>query len=336
MADHTFLFHGADSFASRNALTRWEQAFAKKHDALSITRIEADDGDLDRVMRSIASAAAVQGLFGEARLVVVKRLLARDTGNTTATAKAASALLDSLFAHVDPTLTLVFWEERRVAETNAVVRCLQHNQTPAAIKEFSVATADRLLQEAEKSLAQQEMQLEPPARRRLVEVLIEREKVQRLEQRLKAGQPLQTDDRSWWLSSILETAALLAQNQSIGLAELNPILMDATASVGVFELVNAIERKEWPKVEQLLERWRSVEQGDSAYFGLVALLRRTAERGGPAQLPALLAEFELLVKNGILPASELFWLMVQRLQQPGSMGILSEKTLRLLVLARAI
>ena len=73
MADHTFLFHGADSFASRNALTRWEQAFAKKHDALSITRIEADDGDLDRVMRSIASAAAVQGVFGEARVVGVKR-----------------------------------------------------------------------------------------------------------------------------------------------------------------------------------------------------------------------------------------------------------------------
>lgn len=335
--ERIYLFHGSDALASSAGRLRWESAYRKKYAESSLHIVNADELNDHEFRAQITRAAEVQGLFAETVLLVIKRTCHKDKALAGALAKELISFLDQQLTRNDENLTILIWEEKRLADEHALMKWFIKNQGKAAVKVFEVLSGAKLL---DHQLASLEITLTPPVRQKVLAILQEREKMQRIQQRLKSQQLLQTDDRPWWLSMLLTNASLLSPDQEISVETLEQLLENEPMSVSVFECINAFERQQWDKLRGLLRQWELAEADDSSYFSLYALLRRAVDRLPQAlayYADDLLAQIELASKNGILNHAELLDLFVLRLanfsgeQQP----LLSEKTLWLAAIARS-
>ncbi len=341
--ERIFLFHGSDSLASSRAVSRWVNLFSKKHGTEMLHRIHADETDAQTFAERLRNVTQAQGLFGETSLVLVKRPTSREKGSG---GDYSSALREVLERGVPETMTLVVWEELELPDTHSLMKWF----VTASLKQEAVVKLHRLPQTSKilavvgEELGEVGLRLSREAEQLLVRKLATLEKTQRLDKQLKAQDVLKQDERSWWLHHVVESLILSSREGQVVSAEmLEEVTENFEDPVGVFEICNAITSRNISKARKLLAAWESQDGDDSNYFRLFHLLRRDAKRGlahsGYSRyMLTLLAEVELLVKNGFvsLPlVADLLCIRLQHASAGNQPPIIDERALWLATLQRS-
>ncbi len=280
--ERIFLFHGNDSHGSGLAVRRWERLFRQKYGDATCYRIEADELDAVQLSRQLGMALAAQSLFPQPTLCLVRRPTRQETGRGGGHTQALLKALTEVVSRADDSVTFAIWEEKSLTEKHPLVTWFSDHagRRQAAVKDHAVANFRQFGPAAAAYLQEHGYRLESAAARWLEEGAKRQEKEQRLVKRLKANDPLREDARSWWLHNILDTAMLLAPHDRIEVAVLEQCEELAETPVGVFEIMNAIEREQW-------------------------------------SLARSLADVELISKNGLLPHA---WIVDQLITSLASFG----------------
>lgn len=341
--ERIFLFHGSDSLASSRAVSRWVNLFSKKYGTEMLHRIHADETDAQTFAERLRNVTQAQGLFSDTSLVLVKRPTAREKGSG---GDYTSALKEVLEKGVPETMTLVVWEELELPDTHSLMKWF----VTASLKQDAVVKLHRLPQTSKvlsvvgEELAEVGVRLSREAEQLLVKKLATLEKTQRLDKQLKAQDVLKQDERSWWLHHVVESLILSSsEGRVISGDELEEVTETLEDPIGVFEVCNAITSRNITKARQLLTTWEQQDADDGSYFRLFHLLRRDAKRGlahsGYSRyMLRLLAEVELLVKNGFvtLPlVADLLCIRLQHATADSQPPIIDERALWLATLQRS-
>lgn len=323
-----YLFHGNDSLASRQDLTRWSNVFVEKYGEHTRHHLYADEMSAEELTTSLVRTIESQGLFPEPTFVLVARV----SSYTAARIREVTAALSHLLPILDDTLTLVIWEDQHLDARHPLRLWFEERQEKgiASIKDFKTPHDAALV----KSLATQ-VSIDAAAERWLVQYLRVLEKEQRIEQKLHATDTIVRDRRSRQVQSLVELASLLSPDGAV----ITTNSLDAAVGVfsnpvSIFEIANAIRDAQWTRARTLLDAWG---EDDGAYFGLYTILRNQFRRettGSQAKRAVyalrLLAEIEVIVKNVSLEHIAIMDLFISRLALMASEGerpLLSEKRL---------
>lgn len=95
-----FLFHGEDDYTTTRKVSRWTEAFVKKHGGQGVVTI--DCAEITEWAKELSVALESQGLFGTARLVIARNVFALKAESTEWLLKALEGLDEQTF--------LLFWE----------------------------------------------------------------------------------------------------------------------------------------------------------------------------------------------------------------------------------
>jgi DNA polymerase III delta subunit len=341
--ERIFLFHGSDSLASSRAVSRWVQLFAKKHGTDLLHTVHADEMDALSFATKIRDLTLSQGLFAETSLVLIKRPTSKEKGSG---GDYSTALRELLGKGIPETMTVVIWEELELPETHSLVKwfvALSLKQQ-AGIKLHRLAPMGKLMAQVKTELAEANLGLSKEAEQLLASKLTVLEKSQRLTKQLKAQEVLKQDERSWWLHHVLESLILSApEGKVIGPGLVAEVTENLGEPVGIFEVSNAITSRNLAKARSLLAIWEVDGTDDANYFRLFHLLRRDAKRGltysGYATyMLQLLAQVELLVKNGFLSphvATDMLCIRLQHATADSQPPIIDERVLWLGTLQRS-
>ncbi len=309
-----FLFHGNDSLASSKALRGWERLFTEKHGDVSKYRIESDEHDDLQFGRALEQAIMGQGLFSTKRFCIVKRPTALEKGNSRPYSAKLVAQLSQLVAAHDADCTVVIWEDKALSDTHVITKWFVEHEATGSAKcmNHSVPHTRELVTQVQASLQQHNLALSKNGAQHLYQLLTQREKEQRLLGQLRSQESLSRDVRSWWVQQIVELLILLLPAPSIVEAEdIDRVGESLQPQVSIFEVANAITGGGMALALQLLSQWETQQVEDSQYFALISILRKQASTN--KKLLRLLADAELLTKNGVVPLPLLLHLLVRRL-----------------------
>lgn len=337
MKPRAFLFYGTDSRTSLKALKQWEEAFLTKHGNTSRYIINADGLSDTEIKIKLADYLQGQTLFPIPKLIVIKRVTARDKGATSTTSKVVGEVLEGHLSLLDDQVTVAIWEEKGLREKHPLLLLFSRLEKEglAKVKLFTVPDERRVSAKVEAYVAQQEGLITKEASLWIQNMYQLIGKRSRLDKRLKYDQELLEDTRSWWLYGLLDSALLAAPGKELS-KELLERLYEPESAVGVFEVVQAISGKRWDVARRLL---RELEGGDDSYFSFCAALRWQAQskmRGEYAEdILRLVVEMELIMKNFSLSPAWLADVMVERLQSNAHQMIMPARKLWLAHLLRS-
>lgn len=315
-----YLFHGTDSRASSLALQRWEAVFREKYGETTRYVLQADELSPEQLGKSLEEVLDGTSLFPEPKLLIVKRATAGEKGKVAPYSKILIQFFDSRVKKLTSEVTIAFWEEKQLAETNLFYQWFvqQGENKLAKITLYSVPHWREVGQVAQKYLGNLGFTLSADAQRWLVQRYQEQEKQARLAKRLKSTDLLLEDERSWWLYQLLDSSLLRAHTQQLEQKDLEEGAMNLVDGVSVFEIVNVITSNNWKQARQLLRLWEDGVTDDSSYFGLYALLRMHYGRRNQEYEMTLMAEIEIIVKNYTLPHAWILDLLISRLEAHSS------------------
>lgn len=302
---HLFLFYGNDTRQSSRAMSKWEELFIAKYGQTTRYLLDADTGSETEFLQRARALLEVQPLFADQTLLVVKRALAQETAKSTAFSKVVLGLLEG-WQKLSAT-TIVLWVDKSLSPTHPIVQWFQTHPQVAKLQEFQVASVPSLLESGQNYVEQAGYQLAPNARSFLGGMLQKLEKEQRLSARLRANETLAVDHRRWWLEGLLETAIILAPAKVIDQNLLRQIAGELDEQFSAFELLNALERANWPKARSILRSWEQRGSQDEI-FAVLAILRR---RLPGAYASRLMAELEIIIKNGLLEPINAFSIFLE-------------------------
>lgn len=333
--ERIFLFHGSDSLASSRAVLRWEQLFQKKHGSDLFHKIHADEMDAISFANRLRDVLLAQGLFGETSMVVVKRPTSREKGNG---GDYTTAIKELLAKGIPETVTVVIWEELELGDTHSLKKWFVEASLKgvASVKLHRLLPVPKLMPLVREELQEHGLKLTREADQRIASSLGSIEKTQRLAKQLKAQDVLKQDERSWWLHHLVEGLVVSAPVDGVITETLVDEVADARPdSVGIFEVSNAITSRSMQRAREYLRAWELQGEDEANYFRLFHLLRRDAKRGlthsGYARyMLKLLAQVELVIKNGYLTpavAADLLCLRLQHADAESQPPLVREKVL---------
>jgi len=315
-----FLFHGNDAIMSRRSLQRWERAFIEKHDDVSHHRISFYTGSLEVLQQAMEQIITEQSLFVNPALYVIYRPTAQEKGKRGVYSEILLKVASQLLKQGRDDITLLIWEEKNLATDHIMTKWFQEHDLQGTAKqyEFTVPQHAELLHEAATYIEAEGYTLDTAAIRLLQSYLTQMDKEQRSVARLRSGDILAIDMRRSWLWNVLDSALLAAQGKVITVQDIehctDPIQADATP----FEVANAVEKQQWQRVRFLMSTWNE-ENDMGPYFVLLGVLRqryRTHLPHSSAQYALdLLAEMEVLTKNGMSKMAWLFDVFTFRMEE---------------------
>jgi hypothetical protein len=317
-----YLFCGSDSQASLAACATWVRLFQKKYGTLSLFAFEADEMAFDDLSAQLAKSLETQTLFASPKLIVVKRASHLDKGTGTKSAQHLMEILKARAAFLDEEITVVFWEDKRLAETHPIIRAMQEWSLSgvAEVRMFQLPQGD-IRKLSQSYLRKQGYEIEEDAVRWLQNQYVQIEKEARLLQRLKGGEELKSDTRGWWLYGLLDGAILRSATHTVRLADIRAGTEEIQAPVSVFMVTQAIARLDWGSARGLARQLEQADSDDGTYFTLYAALRwQVANKpfvGGTRMRTyalKLLGEIELVSKNTTIPHAWLLDLFLLRLK----------------------
>jgi hypothetical protein len=303
VSQRVYLFHGSDSLASSNAVRQWEVAFKQKHGELLLHRLHADELDPREFLERLQNLTQAQGLFSESTLVIVKRATKREKGSS---GEYTNALKQVLSKKLPDYLTVVVWEETLLSDSHALLKWFkeQVEASRAVVKTFVFSSLPVIMRVVEAKLQEAGLSLEKEAHQSIHQQLQALEKKQRLAKQLKTQDVLAQDERGWWIAQLTERLILTSSGR-VNQQTLLEVMETMVKPVSLFEVVNAITSRQYKRARELLSLWERDDEEDAQYFRLIHLLRREAKRSVGSSLYSryllkLLAEFEILAKNGFL------------------------------------
>jgi len=332
-----YLFHGNDSRASSQALQRWEERFMSKYGTTSKHTVHADEQSSDQVVRALSEIIRGTNLFSDPVFIILKRVSTQDKGSSTAFSKTVVKALKEVMPFIDESVTLVIWEETALREKHPLYEWFTDlvAQKRAVINEYQVPQVGEMVPMVRAFLEIEGVQLERQAEQWLVEQYRLLEKQARLCKRLRATEQLSVDERSWWLYQLLEYALLHNTGKTITVADLEAGHAALGQSVGVFEIVNAISAGQYARARSLLKTWEQMDNDESAYFGLYALLRLQFRKDHNTHGLRLLAQIEVIVKNFSLAPAWLVDALLLRLEAGDNGALIAPRKLWLAQLQRS-
>ena len=316
-----FLFSGPDSYASLAAVRRWEALFRAKHGDASRYVLEADELGPDRLAAESERLLAGDTLFSTSKFILIRRAASADPGPGFRTAKALLDVLEKSRSRIDGQVTIVLWEPVGLATNHPVSsRFAAWGATGwAEARSFAVPTSRTVVRVAQDYLREAGTRMDAQAVEWLRAHYLNQEQEARIRQRLKPGQELLQDNRTWWLYGVLEGALLRAEHDEVGLADLSAGSEGLAVLPGPFALADAVERQNWPEAWRQASLLAASGPSDGDYFSLYAALAWQARRAaGPLAVRShhakrLLGEIELLAKNVDLPHAWLVDMFLLRL-----------------------
>ncbi|HSI20114.1 MAG TPA: hypothetical protein VLA04_00105 [Verrucomicrobiae bacterium] len=308
-----YLFYGNDNRRSQREMQRWVGVFLQKYGETTQYILHADELPHEELLKQLRQALETQSLFASPQLVVVKRLT---SGATAARVKEVVSILSRQLSTLSDTVTVVFWEDRHLPPSNALLTWFAEHEEKkqAEVKVFTAGSDRSLVQQA---LREAGVEAQPEAVRWLERHLMQVERQQRIEGKIRTGDSVLHDHRTWVVQQVVDSAVLLMQGNILSLPDIERAAGMVLDSVSPFEIINAVQAGKWMEARRLARRWEKDDEG--AYFGLVALLRNHFKRevGGPRAHFAhyaleLLAEIEIMSKNVTLRQAWLLELFCAR------------------------
>jgi hypothetical protein len=228
--------------------------------------------------------------------------------------------LERIVQQEDGEQTVLIWESKRLPVDHALRVWFQEHEGRGITKqyEFNVPFYKQLAEEGIAYIEAQKGTIDRDALRFIETSLQEIDKEQRNQERVRSSDVPAVDVRRWWLWNLLDTALLVAPEGRITAVVVKQCGGEIQTSATPFEIVNACDQKQWQRARSLLKSWNTADE-EGAYFLLVSLLRQRYRTHMPhtsAQYALkLLAEIELLSKNGVGHISWLLDLFCWRLQE---------------------
>jgi DNA polymerase III delta subunit len=226
-----FLFCGDDDYTTAQTVKRWEEAFVKKHSAHSVVKIAcAENGDW---AKDLAGALESPGLFGSARLVMVKDIFEQKAEDT-------EWLLSEL-ERLDAWTFLLFYEARPVKKTLKFYKKLLVLQTAgkAQIFEHTLPVGFKLNQFLIKYAASRGYKLGQNAAEKLA-VALGRDLVEKKFQRSSAAAGIYD---LWQATAEVDKLGAYAAGREITVADV-ALLVSEKVSDNIFLLTNALGAKQ--------------------------------------------------------------------------------------------
>lgn len=336
MSARLFLFYGTDSRASRAAVLEWERLFAGKHGEITRYVIEADELPADRISALLNEYIEGQSLFDGPKFIVLKRVASSDRAPSYTTSKTVVATLQKLLPKIDDKVTVVIWDSANLTPTHPLLKEFTHwkEQGLAGLKLFTIPTERTVVTAAQKYLEQYGKQLSSEAAAWLQQEYATLGRQARLAKRLRAGEELLQDERSWWLYQLLDTVSLGSKKEIevTMLQENHP----TSQVVGVFDVATAVANRRYLEARRLMRVLEQQEGGD--IFSLLAALRWQMTKIAPAEGKfglQLLAEAELILKNFSPSPWWMVDVLLNRLEQGEQRSLMSARRLWLAHLQRS-
>lgn len=273
------LAHGADTYALVQLRQTWQLRFQDKYPDGAVETVSALDADW---LQKVAELLESLSLLTPAVAVVLDDAEALLTKAVEDLAVRTAKLGDD--AH------LLILARRELDDRSPLRTKRGTNWQEKAFRAPTVRT-----------LVERVPNLGVSAAKRLDQHLRDLEQQERQELRLRTGQNLPVDHRPWLVAGL---AQQLAGLESVSSNQLEPFLGETTTE-SLFPLVRAVAANNWKEAHRIHKSWGSEEVGP--YFGLVALLWRDVTNPSAR---ALIAEFELHLRNLSVPACDLFTLLL--------------------------
>lgn len=338
-----YLFYGGDSKASGLAICRWREIFEKKFGLYTRYILEADELSEPQFKQDLSTCLQGQELFSGAKLVVVKRLTSQERGSSYPFTKILLQIISENLTLLDESVTLAVWEEKGLPGSHPLLEkfLAWENAGMAKCQYFPTPLVSNLKKLAENYLQVLGCRLDPPALAWIVEHFNLMEKSLRLQRRLKASDPILEDERSWWLYQVLESGYLHSDKALLRKEDLLAGVDPGPKPVGVFEISQAVARKDWAAARRLLRMHEDNSGDEGSFSNLLAALRwqvkRSPGRLNPKEQEVarqLLLEVELIAKNYNLSWSWLWDIFLDRLENASAGYILDPRKLWLAHVSR--
>ncbi len=273
------LAYGADTYALVQLKKTWQAKFQEKYQDGAVESVSALNSEW---LSQVAGAVGSFSLLTPAVAVVL------DDAETLAS-KGVEDLV-ALTSKLGDDAHILLLARRELDERSP----LRSKRGSAWVEKVFHAPSAR-------TLVARVSNLDEPAARRLEQYLRDLEVQERLELRLRTEQVLPVDNRPWFVAGLIQQFSDLTR---VGVYDLEPLLGETTTQ-SLFPLVRAVAAGNWKEARRIHAAWGGEEV--APYFGLVALLWRDVTR---AHVRALIAEFELHLRNVPVPACDLFTLML--------------------------
>jgi hypothetical protein len=309
-----FLFHGSDTYRSHQETMLWRARYRQKYEGSAEYSIAVDDLSSDELARQLEPLCLGATLFPTPALLVLSR--------PSAHAEKIRAILKSI-----PETTFVLLWEPTLLDTDNTLITLAHQA-----KCFTIPADAALVARLESGLEKEGITLTPEARGCALSMMRLELERQRSDARLRSGQILKSDERGWLVASLLARLSVLPGG-SIDRDQFEHVTSADPLPSRIFALVDLIVAGDTSGVRAILASWKQQSVDSGIYFSVLALLQRARMRNSPRQVSALLAQVDLIIKNGLLDVDTCILAFTDALQS-GKTEIMHDSLLWKVAVAR--
>ena len=263
-----------------------------------MTRYVLDGSELDASaqLSFLNYHAGATNLFGGTSLLFLKRLCLK--ASPSSTERSHLAKITKIIATIPAGTTVLWWEPLGLAPTHPVVEIMTAWQKDgfAKIHISELPDVSHVVRFAQTYLARFKQSLAPDAQTWL---------------RARYSQVAASNDRGWWLHTLLEGASLRCDIEDVSAASLSASADLLTIETLPFPLTEALASRRFDEAYRLAAAMEGAEP--SAYFALFGAIAWQMNRK-PGRLNTqevrhvfwLLGQVEITLKSGDVPAA---WLL---------------------------
>jgi hypothetical protein len=313
MAAQFYLYHGNDPILVQRVASEWERRYTKKFPDVPVVTIDGREMNGEALVREVKNRAGSQSLFGEQVLIRVTAVSATEQGKRVTTSKEIVSWLRTALGTFDG---MILFTEYQLFDTAHPLRQYLEEiakEGKAKVQQFD-APDDASIIRDEIAALEVRLRFSPAAKREMLVGMRNFDQEQRQEVRANSSAVLYYDARRSVAASVLKSLAAMSDG------DVSPeVVKELWSTYGVispFVVLRQIERPDRTSGE-VVQNWLRMSD-DSDIFGLYELIRRTAVRMvSPRKeyLLQLMAEVEIIVKNGLLAHEIILPLLIERLLQ---------------------
>lgn len=313
-------FGGNDSYASQREVGTWEELFCRKYG--DVTRYVLDGSELDASaqLSFLSHHAGAVNLFDNASLLFLKRLCQKAA--PTSSERSHLGKVMKVIATIPAGTTVLWWEPLGLSSTHPLLETMAAWQEEGLAKTHISALPDvsHVVRFAQSYLTRFKQSLAADAQTWL---------------RARYNQMSVSDERGWWLHTVLESASLRCDAEEISAASLSVSAGLLVVEALPFPLTEALAARRFDEAYRLAAIMEGSEQ--SAYFALFGAIAWQLNRK-PGRLSGqeirhahwLLGQVEITLKSGDVPAAWLLTHFIHALEAATNM--LSPRTIWLATL----
>lgn len=319
MGIHFFFYHGNDPLIVQRHANEWQLRYEKKFPDIPIIHIDGREVNGERMVSELSLRANSQSLFGDSVLLRLSSIASTEQGKRTTTSRE----LGEWFRQKGPSFEgiILLTEYQLYEKGHPLLDAISQQESEGRAKVYQFLSPDdaSLVREELRQLALS-LRFTNEAKHQMLKGIRSFDAEQRQLVRANSAATLVIDHRRAAIRSVLRSLATVSDSQ-VSPEDVDTV-WEGFGVTSPFVVLRQVERPNSTSL-QIISPW--IETGDeSDFFGLYEMIRRSAVRMVPSRkdyLLSLMAEVEIIVKNGLLSHDILLPTILDRLQHFDATGI---------------